>query len=60
MWDRLQKMIDKFNEAPHPFKLSMSVGMAQLEINESLDSLISRADQEMYVQKRLKKNIVDA
>jgi diguanylate cyclase (GGDEF)-like protein len=53
---RLQKMIDKFNKKSRPFKLSMSIGFATpLTHNEKLEALLSRADKEMYTEKRLRK-----
>lgn len=53
---RLQQMIDKFNEKSHSFKLAMSIGFALSDThNKPLDVLISQADQEMYMEKRIKK-----
>jgi diguanylate cyclase (GGDEF)-like protein len=54
---RLQKMIDEFNAQPQPFTLSMSMGFASPKTHdEKLDTLLAQADQEMYLEKRLRKN----
>jgi len=53
---RVQKMIKKFNSQSHPFKLSMSIGAATPETDdEKLETLLSRADKEMYAEKLLHK-----
>jgi GGDEF domain-containing protein len=49
-------MIKKFNAGSHPFKLSMSIGAATPEAHdEKLETLLFRADKEMYEDKLLRK-----
>jgi diguanylate cyclase (GGDEF)-like protein len=53
---RLQKMIDQFNRKSQTFNLSMSIGFANPKNpDETLDNMLSRADQEMYIEKRMRK-----
>ncbi|WP_347279983.1 diguanylate cyclase [Leptolyngbya sp. FACHB-60] len=61
-WDRLQHRlqdgIDQFNQRQEaPFQLSMSVGSYTYETGEtrSLEDILALADQQMYEQKRLKR-----
>lgn len=54
--ERMQKLINQFNSQSHPFKLSISVGAATPETrDEKLDSILARADQEMYEDKLIRK-----
>ena len=61
-WERLQHRlqdgIDQFNQQQEaPFQLSMSVGSHPYETGEtrSLEDILALADQQMYEQKRLKR-----
>ncbi len=60
-YPRLQANIDRFNqENNYPYKLSISLGVAQCALNEniSLEKLIEEADKLMYEHKRGKHLVV--
>ena len=57
---RLREFIDRHNsKGKRPYKLSMSVGISRFypDSQQTLDELITQADEQMYLQKRKKKNI---
>lgn len=58
--DRLQAAVKEFNSRSQLFELSLSIGAVQpVGPDETLESLISRADQIMYAEKRAhKKHLV--
>lgn len=57
---RMKDLIDRFNARSTTFKLSISMGSASPQTqHEKLDSLLSRADQEMYAAKRFRKEHED-
>jgi diguanylate cyclase (GGDEF)-like protein len=50
---RFKQVVDEYNDREQRgYDLSCSVGFATLEADENLDSLIARADEAMYVNKR--------
>lgn len=50
---RVRALLEAFNERNEvPYRLQTSIGVAQYEPGESLDSLVDRADRAMYSDKR--------
>jgi diguanylate cyclase (GGDEF)-like protein len=57
---RLHEFIDIHNKkANRPFELSMSIGISRFypDSQQTLDDLITQADEQMYLQKRRKKGL---
>lgn len=57
LMERLQKLIKKYNSRGRRFEISISIGYAAFDPNhhDALDDLISRADRQMYEEKKNKR-----